>query len=101
MLAGLIRTLPDRTRLQKLLDHVRVPAIRAFLRHRLAPRHEVTLRISIAPVERLALPRPPLHHLALRALGALHPDRLLLDVLARRVIAACRELAEAPALQHQ
>ena len=68
---------------------------------RASPGYEVAIGIAVAAVEGLALLRTALDDLALRALRALHPDGLLLDILAGGVVAARGELAEAAVLQHQ
>src|SRR5580658_2236449 len=100
VLAIRIRTLQHRPRLQPLLHHIRTAALGTFLLHGLAPRNEVAVRPAVAAVERFAALGAPLHHFALVALRALHPDSLLLHVLARRIIPASRKLSETAGLQH-
>src|SRR6202167_642596 len=100
MLAIRIRTLQHRPRLQPLFHHIRPAALGTLLLHRLAPSYEVAIRPAVAAVERLAAFGAPLYHFALVALRALHPDGLLLHVLARRIISASRKLAETAGLQH-
>src|ERR1035438_3347334 len=101
VLAFGVRTLPHRAGLQPFLHHVRAAAFRALLRHRLAPRHEFAVGVTIAPVKRPALLRTALDDLAFAAIRALHSDGFLLDVLAGRIIAAGREFAEAPGLRSE
>src|ERR1019366_10305558 len=93
--------LPDGAGLEPLFHQVGAAALGALFRYRFGPRHELAVRIPVAAVESLALARTTLGDLAFRALRAFHPDGLLLDVLARGVVAARREFAEAAALQHQ
>src|ERR1700686_5452353 len=86
---------------EPLLDQVARSAIRTLLGDGFAPRHEVAFRIPAAAIEGFATFGAPLHHFALRAIRTGHADSLLLDEFALRIIAARRELAEAPVLHHQ
>src|ERR1039458_2129052 len=94
-----VRALPHRAGFQPLLHHVRAAACRTLLRHRLAPRHEFAVGVTVAPVKSLALLRTALDDLAFATIRALHADSFLLNVFAGRIIAARDEFAEAPGIQ--
>src|SRR5436190_11885222 len=96
-----LRALQHRTCLQPFLHEIRIAAFRALLRNRLAPRYEITIGISIAAVERLAALRASLHDFTFGAFRALHADGFLLDVFARRIIAARGEFAITAMLHDQ
>src|SRR5579885_2624255 len=96
-----VGALPHGSGLEPFFDHVGAAALRTLFGNRFAPRHEIAVGPSVAAIEGLAALGTPLHHFALAALRALDPDGLLLDVLARRVIAASGELAVAAGLEHQ
>src|ERR1700728_210538 len=96
-----IRALRHRAGLQPFFNQVAATALRAFLGNRLAPCHEIAFRIAIATVKRLPALGPALDYFAFRAIRAWNTDRLLLDVLASRVIAAGYELAIAAEFLHQ
>src|SRR5262249_37671832 len=87
--------------LQPLFDHVRAAAFRTLLGYRLTPRHESAVRITVAAIERLAALGAAFDDLTFRAIRTFHSDGFLLDVLAGRIIAARRELAEPAEFQDQ
>src|ERR1700677_658182 len=66
VLALAVRALGYAAGLQPFLDQVAGSAIGTLLGERLAPRHEVALRITVAAVERFAALGTPLHHLTFR-----------------------------------
>src|SRR5262245_54497482 len=78
-------------------------ALRALLRNRAVPEHEIAVRIVRAAEERLAPFRLALDDLAalVGVFRALDTSRLVLDVLALRVLGARSELALAPLLDDQ
>src|SRR6476659_4829392 len=86
-------TAQHRAGLQPFLNQIRIAALGAFFRYRLAPGDEITIRVAAAAVKCLSALGAPLDNFTFRTLRALHSHGLLLDVLASRVIAASRELA--------
>src|SRR6476646_4456831 len=85
-----------------LFQQVWATTLRACFRNRLVCRRELAVRIIRAAIERVpTAARLLFHQLAIRALRALHANKILLDVLAIRVSAAGDELAIAPVAQHQ
>src|SRR5712691_1843600 len=89
-----IRARDHRPILANALDQKFVPAVGTLLRNRLGCRSELALRITRASIKRVALSRPLFDQLALSAERTFHPDEVLLHVLALRISAARRELAE-------
>src|SRR5262245_9790434 len=83
-----------------LLDQERRAAVGTLLGDRTVPEREVAVGIVRAAEEHFAAARFPLDDLA-AIFRAQDAGRLLLDVLAGRIAAASRELAEAPLLHHQ
>src|SRR6478672_9572321 len=84
------------------LQQIRAAALRARLRHWLICRRKLARRIIRASIERVAAPpRFLFYQLAIRALRALHANKILLDVLAIWISAARDELAIASVPQHQ
>src|SRR5262245_33273416 len=100
VLALLIWALQHRPALQPFLDQIRTAALRALLGDRFAPSDERAIGIAVASVKRLAALGAALDNFAFRAVRTFHPDGLLLDVLAGRVIAARGELAEPAGLEN-
>src|SRR5882762_6115452 len=96
VLALLIRTGNHGTSLKELLNEIRTPAIRALLGKWLMCGSELAFRIISAPIKRVSLARPLLDNFAILAQRTLHPNEVLLDVLALRIAAARRELTIAP-----
>src|SRR5438128_1931317 len=88
-----VRTLRYRTGLQVLLNEITAAALRALLRNRFSPCHEIAVRIAIAAVESSSAFRTALHNLAFRTVRARHSDRFLFYVLTRRIVAARHKLA--------
>ena len=83
-----------------LLDQERRAAVRALLRHRPVPEREVAVRIVGAAEEHAAAARLALDDVA-AVFRAEDAGRLLLHVLAGRIVAARRELAEPALLEHE
>src|SRR5262249_41863665 len=86
--------------LRDLLHQERGAALRAALRDRPVPQHELAIGIVRAPEEHLAAAGPPLDDLAalVGILRARNSRRLVPDVPAGRVVRAGGELTEAPLL---
>ena len=83
-----------------LFHQERCAAVGALLRQRPVPQREVAVRIVRAAKEHSASPRLPFDDVA-AVLGAEDTGGLLLDVFARRVAAARRELAKPALLEDQ
>src|SRR4029453_4634007 len=86
--------------LRDLLDEKRRAAIGTLLRERPVPEREVAVGIVRAAEEHLPAARLAFDDVP-AVFGAEYTGGLLLDVFAGRVVAAGRELAEAPLLQHE
>src|ERR1700688_1317110 len=81
-IAFFIRTCDHRAGLQILLHQIFTAAGRALLGNRLVRRGELAIGIVSAAVEGIALPSALFDQVAVFALRTLHPDEVLLHVLA-------------------
>src|SRR5215469_9489741 len=96
VIAFFVRAGDHRARLQVFLDQKFLSAAGAFLGDRFICRGEFALWIITAAVEGVALARLLLHQFAIFAERALHPDEVLLYVLAFGISATGRELTISP-----